>query len=156
MSEVSPLTIKDSNWYIHDFLKAVGNNVRASFPINATIIAYFWYFNNDIFSVILPLAFDNDNVSLIQIFSYTPEFFSLYYFFCVQVKSGFLYQNLYWKSINLLKNSNSLVRNGSFNEMLISKNKRVSFYSEKVILNASDITGAIFKVNTTLNYLFWR
>ena len=67
MSEASRLTIKDNNWYIHDFLKAVGSNIRASSPINATIIAYFWYFNNNVFSVILPLAFDNDNVSLIQI-----------------------------------------------------------------------------------------
>ena len=51
---------KDNIWYIHHFLKAVGNNIRILFlifdwaywPCNATVIACFWHFNNNIFSVI--------------------------------------------------------------------------------------------------------
>ena len=68
IGEVSRLTLKGKTWYIHDFIKAVGNNIRASSTFNADVIACFWYFNNNIFSIITPFGFDNDNVSLIQIF----------------------------------------------------------------------------------------
>ena len=51
------MTIKGNTWDLHDFF-------------NAAAIACFWYFiSSDIFSVIARLAFDNDNVSLIQISS---------------------------------------------------------------------------------------
>ena len=40
----APTDNKDNTWYIHDFHKAVGNNIRASFPFNATVIACFWLF----------------------------------------------------------------------------------------------------------------
>ena len=90
ISEMSRMTIKGNIWYIHDFLKAVGNNIRVLFLIfdwlywssKAAVIACFWYFNNnDIFSVITPLNFDNDNVSLIQIFRLHTEFCLPYLFF---------------------------------------------------------------------------
>ena len=64
IGEVSRVTIKGSTWYIHDFLKAIGNNIQASSPFNATAITCFWYFNTNIFPVIIPLTFYND-VSLI-------------------------------------------------------------------------------------------
>ena len=55
--------------YIYDFLKRVGNNIRASFPLNAVVTAcFFLFFDNNIFSVNILLAFDNDNVTLIQTF----------------------------------------------------------------------------------------
>ena len=69
IGEVSWLTIKGKTWYIHDFLKTVGNNISASSKFIAAVVACFWYFNNNIFSVITPLAFESDNVSLIQMFS---------------------------------------------------------------------------------------
>ena len=99
--------IKGNIWYIHDFFKALGNNITVSFlifdwlcwPFNAAVIACFWYFNNNIFSLITPLAFDNDNVSLIQIFRlHNRVLFNIFLFFCAEVKSGFLHQNFYWKS----------------------------------------------------------
>ena len=116
---MSRLTIKDNIWYIHDFLKAVGNNIRVLFliydwlywPFNAAVIAYFWYFNKNKFSVITPLTF----------------LFNIFLFFRAEVKSEFLYQNFYWKSTICEKQSNSYVRNGLFNEELTSKNRRVSF-----------------------------
>ena len=67
IGEKSGLIIKGSTWCIHDFRKAVSNNIRASSPFNVAVITCFWYFNNDIFSLIIPFAFDNDNVSLIQV-----------------------------------------------------------------------------------------
>ena len=133
---MSRLTIKDNIWYTHDFLKAVGNNIRVLFliydwlywPFNAAVIAYFWYFNKNTFSVITPLTFHNDNVSLIQMFRlHTWVLFNIFLFFCAEVKSEFLYQNFYWKSTICEKQSNSYVRNGLFNEELTSKNRRVSF-----------------------------
>ena len=68
--------IKANILYIHDFVKVVGNNIRVLclifewlyWSFNADVIACFWYFNNNIFAVITPFAFDNDHVSLIQIF----------------------------------------------------------------------------------------
>ena len=67
IEEVSRLTIKDNVRYIYDFLKAVGNNIRASSLFNAAVAACFWYFDNNIFSVITPLSFNKVNVSSIQI-----------------------------------------------------------------------------------------
>lgn len=85
--------------YMLDFLKAVGNNIKATFPFNPFVVAYLWYFNNNMFSVITLLAFDNDNVSSIQIFRlHTWVLFNIFLFFCAKVKSEFLYQNFYWKS----------------------------------------------------------
>ena len=126
------LTIKDNIWYIYNFWKAVGNNIRVLFLIfhwfywqfNAAVIACFSYFKSNIFSVITPLAFDNDYFSLIQIFRlHTWFLFAIFSFFCVEVKSEFLYQIFYWKLT-------SRVHNGFFNEMLTSKNRRVGFSSE--------------------------
>ena len=99
-SDWSWQTIKDNIWYIHDFLKEVGNNIRASYAFNAAVIACIWCFNNNIFSVITPLAFDNDNVSLIEIFRIHTWvlFATFFFFFCVEFKSGFLYQNFNLKS----------------------------------------------------------
>ena len=53
---VSRLTIKGNTWYIYNFLEAVGNNIRTSFPFNAAVIACFWYFNKNVFSLITPLT----------------------------------------------------------------------------------------------------
>ena len=74
--EMSRLVIKGDTLYIHYFRKAVGSTIWVLFlifdwfywPFNAAAIAYFSCFDNNLFSVITPLAFDNDNVSLIQIF----------------------------------------------------------------------------------------
>ena len=41
MGEVTQLTIKCHTWYMHDFLKAVVDNIGASFPFNAAVIARF-------------------------------------------------------------------------------------------------------------------
>ena len=54
------LKVKGNIWYIHDFLKVVGNNIRVLFlifdwlhwPFNAAVIVWFWYFNNNFFCVI--------------------------------------------------------------------------------------------------------
>ena len=67
--EVYRLTIKGNHWYIQDFLKAVGNNIRVSLhsPLNAAVIATFWYFNNNIFYEITRLAFEKVNVYSFQV-----------------------------------------------------------------------------------------
>ena len=43
------------------------DNIRESSLVNTAVVGRFWYFNNNIFSVITPLAFDND-VFFIQLF----------------------------------------------------------------------------------------
>ena len=67
--EVYRLTIKGNHWYIQDFLKAVGNNIRVSLHslLNAAVIVTFWYFNNNIFYEITRLAFEKVNAYSIQV-----------------------------------------------------------------------------------------
>ena len=68
--------------YMLDFLKAVGNNIKATFPFNPFVVAYLWYFNNNMFSVIIPT----------QVFrSHTWVLFA-------EVKSSLSYQSFFWKS----------------------------------------------------------
>ena len=68
--------------YMRDFLKAVGNNIKATFPFNPFVVACLWYFNNNMFSVIIPT----------QVFrSHTWVLFA-------EVKSRLSYQNFFWKS----------------------------------------------------------
>ena len=61
------MTKKGNIWYIHDFSKAVGNTIKASCRFNAAAIAYFWYFNNNMFSVVTNLACNKVIVSSIQV-----------------------------------------------------------------------------------------
>ena len=46
----SRLIRKSNTWYIHNFLKIVGNN--NIFPIKTVVIVSFWDFNNNMISVI--------------------------------------------------------------------------------------------------------
>ena len=69
---------------IHGFLNEIGNNIRASFSFN-TVVACFRYFNINIFSAIIPLAFDNDNVSLIQIFRLQNWDLFVIFFFSIKL-----------------------------------------------------------------------
>ena len=50
------------------YLEYFAFDIWLYWPFNVAAIACFWYFNNNVLSVIISLAFDNDNVSLIQIF----------------------------------------------------------------------------------------
>ena len=118
---MSRLIIKYNFFYTHDFFKAVGNNIRASSPSNAAVIACFWYCNDNVFSVITPLAFDND-VSLTQICQF--------FFLCQS-------QKLIFKSKLLLKiklSAKNSQTHGSLKRSSIKslspKNRRVSFSSE--------------------------
>ena len=61
------LIIKLSSWYIHDFLKAVGNKAGTFFPFNAAATACFLFFNSNMFSLITPLVFNKVNASSIPI-----------------------------------------------------------------------------------------
>ena len=116
------LTIKGKTYYIHHFLKTVANKITASFPFNAAFFACFWYFNNNILSVITPVTFDNFYVSLIQIFRL--HFWFLFSHF------SFVRRNFYWESTNCLNEGNLWLRNGSFNKILTSKNSRVILFFE--------------------------
>ena len=79
---------------------------------------------SDFLYVIAPLAFDNGNIFLSQIFRlHTWILFAIFDFSCLEVKSEFLYQKFHWKS-------NSRFCNGSFNELPTSKKRRVSISSE--------------------------
>ena len=152
---MSWLVIKSNTYYIHNFLKAIANKIRESVPFNAGVITCVWYFNNNIFSAITPLAFDNDSVFFIQIFrlhSLAFFFFLAISFICVEIKCGFFLQNFYWESTTCLKQSNSWVRNGSFSKMLTSKNSRVSFFFlSYVILYSSNL---IITRNANLEQLY--
>ena len=111
---------------MHDFSKAVDNSIRAFFPFNDAVIASFWYFNNIIFSVVTPLAFDNDNIALIQIFrwQFSPEFCFSYIFFCVEVKMD-SYTKVFIE--NQLPSKNSQIH-GSVRVHLINQNKDGKFF----------------------------
>ena len=50
------MTIKGNNWYIHDFLQAVGNTASTSFSFDAAAIAFFLYFDNNMLSLITSLT----------------------------------------------------------------------------------------------------
>ena len=135
ISEMSRMTIKGNIWYIHDFLKAVGNNIRVLFLIfdwlywssKAAVIACFWYFNNnDIFSVITPLNFDNDNVSLIQIFRLHTEFCLPYFFFSASRSKVNSYIKFFIENQLPVKNNPIHVSV----TVLTSKSRRVKFASE--------------------------
>ena len=91
--------------YIHNFFKAVGDNIRPSFPFNKAAIASFLYiyiYLNSIFSVIIPLTFDNGNVSLIQIFTALLSF-GCQFFFCASKLTVDSYIQYFIKKQNLLK-----------------------------------------------------
>ena len=140
---MSRLTIKNNIWYIHDFLKALGNNIRALFlifdwlywPFNAAVIACFWYFYNNIFSVISYLAFGSNNVSVIQIFrlhAWVP--IAIFLFFCVEVKI-FSENQLFVKSNQI--HVSVMVRSVT---CLTPKIGGEVFLPSYVILDSSDLT----------------
>ena len=145
--------MKSNTYYNHNFLKAIANKIRASVPFNAGVITCVWYFNNNIFSAITPLTFDNDNVFFIQIFKlHSWAFFFVISFICVEIKCGFFLQNFYWESTACLKQSNSWDRNGSFSKMLTSKNRKVSlFFLSYVMLYSSNL---IITRNANLEQLY--
>ena len=77
-----PTDNKGKTWHIHDFLEAADDNIKESFLVNAAAIACFWYFNNYTFSVLTPLAFDNYNVFLVQIFRlHTWVLFAIFFLY---------------------------------------------------------------------------
>ena len=132
IGEGSRLTKKGNNWYIYDFLKTVGNNTRASFPLNAAAIACFLYFNNNIFSVITTLAFDKDNITLIQIFRlHTCVLFVCKLSFLRRSQKCILISKCLLKINYLLK---AIKTHGSAMvcsmKCLYLKNRRVSFFPE--------------------------
>ena len=75
-----PADNKSNAWHIHESPEAVGYNISASLPFNDTIVVCFWYFNSNIFSVIIPLAFNKVIFPQFRFLPYTHEFCSPYFF----------------------------------------------------------------------------
>ena len=73
------LIIKLSSWYIHDFLKAVGNKAGTFFPFNAAATACFSFFNSNMFSLITPLVFNKVMLPLFQFPRCITAFWSLFF-----------------------------------------------------------------------------
>ena len=74
----------------------------ASFPFNSAVIACIWYFNNNIFSVIIPLAFDNNNLLLIQVFRLRTWVLLAIYFFLHQSQKKILMSIFLFLKFNYL------------------------------------------------------
>ena len=135
--------------HLVDFLMAVGNNIRELFlifdslywPFNAAFIACFLYFNNSIFSVSTPLAFDNDNVSLIEIFrSHNWVPFAIFFFSASKLKVN-SYIKIFIEN-QLPVNSNQIHVSVTVRSMKCLPPKiggRV-FFPSYVILDSSDLT----------------
>ena len=88
---------------IHDFLKVVGNNILASFLFNTTDVNCFWYFNNDIFSVIAPLTYNKVEIFSIQFSTlYTRVLFVILFENYLTVKNYQIYKFLTAHSIKCL------------------------------------------------------
>ena len=80
------------------------------------LLYVFLYFDNNVFSVNMPLAFDNDNVTLIQIFRLYTEFCFQFFFSASKSKV-----NLYIK--NFIENQLSVKSNQIHSSVIVRSMK---------------------------------